>query len=325
MEVETWRRSDEAWSEARAAWLDGKASNTRRAYDQALRLFTADTEIGFHAVSSVQVKGWVRAMRERALAETTINLRLSALSSFYDYCLHRHVQIIGGAEVALATANPVRRVERATIRPYGKARYLSADEVKALLGAVDRSTVIGARDYALLVTFVYTARRSAEVRRLRWGDLVRRDGRIFYRWSGKGKAREDELPRPSYAAIEAYLRAAGRWNGHPPEDEIFIFTPLSDVATRLPNVDDVDGPISGQMANRILRKWAAIAGLRTSRLTIHSLRHTAAMLRQRAGAELQDLRTLLDHESLAVTQIYVDHVEAKDDGQWKSVADLLGM
>ena len=319
------------WGEAAAAWLEtkGASTNTRRAYAAALEGFFQSAGMRPWEVGGVQVIGWQQEMREAGLAETTVNLRLAAVSSFFEFCCYRFsvTDPATGREVVLAERNPVKRVERGKVSPYEKAGYLSVEEVRALLRSIRRDTVVGLRDYALITAYVYTGRRSAEIRNLRWGEIRQEGGRWFYRWTGKGrKSRTDELPLPVYPAMVEYLRAAGRLEGMKAGDFVFVARD-GEVAERLPRVREAvgreAGPLSGSFVNRVVKKCARRAGLKE--IHTHTLRHTAAMLRRELGADLQALQELLGHSSLAITQIYVQHTETRKDAMWAQVEALIGV
>ena len=328
-----------AWGEAVEAWLGSKeartgSKHTRRAYEGAVRLFFEGCERKAWEVGGVEVIRWQQGMRAAGLSEATINLRLAALSSLFEFACYKFVMTDArtGREVPLAERNPVRRVDRAAVSPYEKSSYLGVDEVRALLRACDRSTVVGLRDYALIVSYIYTGRRSSEIRTLRWGDLRQEGGRWWYEWHGKGgKSRRDELPLPVYQAITTYLQAAGRLDGM--EEESVIFTALSRVAERLPSVverglQDGNGSgsaLSSSFVNRVVKKCARRAGLRWKEIHTHTLRHTAAMLRRELGGDLQELQEFLNHSSLAITQIYVQHTEKRTDTMWAQVEALIGV
>jgi len=322
-------RLREWWGQAAVAWLEVRAArsqHTRRAYEGAVQGFFAGCGVEPWEVGGVQVLRWQQGMREAGLAEATVNLRLAALSSFYAFCCNRFTVVDGvsGREVPLAERNPVMRVERAKISPYERSIYLSVDEVRALLRSIPQDTVEGLRDLALIVTYLYTGRRSSEVRRLRWGDIREEGGRVYYRWWGKGgTSREDELPLPAYNAMVGYLRAAGRLEGMGEGD--YVFVALSDVVERLGVTVRGDEPLSASFINRIVKKCARRAGLKWERIHTHTLRHTAAMLRRELTDDLQELQRFLNHSTLATTQIYIQHTEKRKDVLWAQVEALIGI
>jgi len=109
----------------------------------------------------------------------------------------------------LVTGNPCDALERPRTVP-SPPRGLSAADVRRLLAVVP-DTVRGRRDRAILLVFLRTGRRRAEVFGLRAGDITVEDGTAFYRYRGKGgKTGRRELPRPAYEAIRTALTDAGR-------------------------------------------------------------------------------------------------------------------
>jgi integrase/recombinase XerD len=83
--------------------------------------------------------------------------------------------------------------------------------------------------------------------------------------------------------------------------------------------------LSSSFVNRIVKKCARRAGLRWREVHTHTLRHTAAMLRRELGGDLQELQEFLNHSSLAITQIYVQHTEKRTDTMWAQVEALIGV
>ena len=294
-----------AWQRALELWLGSRrCENTRRAYAAALQDLLASSGRAVYAVGRLDVAAWVEQMRGRGLAESTVQLRVSGVSSFYRYAADE-----GGVG---AVDNPAGgRSLRRRVEPYGKAGWLSAEEARALLAAIDRSTARGLRDFALLAGYLLLGRRNSEWRGVRWGDLENRGAQGWqYRWSGKGKQdQRADLPAPVIAAVCAALYAAGRALG--PED--FVFE------------GQAGRPIDASTARAIVKRSARLAGLDPRRVRVHTLRHTAAMLRKQAGCGLEEIMAQLGHSTLAITQIYLHSLEGRKDSSWGTVAQMLGL
>ncbi len=109
----------------------------------------------------------------------------------------------------------------------------------------------------------------------------------------------------------------------------YVFTALTDRAKRLGKVSDTWEPFAQPLSMRevgsLLKKYARRAGLNPAKIHVHTLRHTAAMLRKEAGDDLEAIKSLLEHSSLAITQIYIHKVEGKKDTSWSKVEALLGL
>lgn len=311
------------WDDAYRLWLDGQTSaNTRRAYDLAVRECVIYCEAPPWEIGRSDVAEWVQDMRERSLADTTINLRLAAVSSFFRFTTEEFTEVgEDGIERPLHSFNPAagKRL-RQRITPYGKAGYLSAEQAKLLLAAVDQNSLHGLQDYALFTGYLFTARRNTEWRTAQVERFVQLGARVRYRFDAKGKRDQvvDVAP-PVWAAVQRYQDAAGLQDG-------YLFTALSDRAKNLPTVKaewDRNQPISSYEVGRRLKRYARMAGLRIDSIHVHTLRHTASMLRRAAGDDVQKISEFLGHSSLAITQIYLQAVEGRQDTSWAKIADLL--
>lgn len=314
-----------AWEGARRAWLDSKrrksgGENTMSTYSIAFKQFYEFCALEPWRVSSGVAQEWAGHMESQGLAESTVALKLAALSSFYEFVMRRYsFRTPDGREIVLWPAdqrNPFDAVERPQISPYDRAKYPSIEEAQAILMGIDTQYLTGKRDFALLFTILVTCRRSSEVLNVKWGDLreiEEGDYAFSYRYKG-GKTKQAVLNRRCYQAICVYLKADGR----PPEEmteEDYIFVPMDpERVRRLPKHREAEveanRPISNSMANKILKKHARRAGVDAEKAHIHGLRHAGARLRVEQmkksgrGVDYAEIMDLLGHSSLAVTQIY---------------------
>ncbi len=143
----------------------------------------------------------------REPAPTTYNQRLASVSSFYKYARKQ----------GILDANPIERVERRRVQAYAGSRALEADYVKQSLASIDRSTAIGSRDYALLLTYLQTGRRLSEVAALESRDLEEIPGgklRVTFRRCKGGKVLHDTLTTQVTSALLAYLYNTHRLPWH---------------------------------------------------------------------------------------------------------------
>ena len=54
------------------------------------------------------------------------------------------------------------------------------------------------------------------------------------------------------------------------------------------------------------------AGLKTSRITLHSLRHTAAITGLKMGADIRSIQQMLRHSTPSTTMIYINDISRLD-------------
>lgn len=171
----------------------------------------------------------------------------------------------------------------------GLPNDLSAQEVERLLGAFNRRTATGQRDYAIVRCYVDLELRTAEVVRLRLEDLEWRAGRV--RIHGKSQ-RTDVLPLPMSTgrAIAAYLRS-----GRPPSASRALF---------LRHRPPCDKPATTDTIRGAIRNAALRCGLAERLTGTHILRHTVARRLVQGGVSLKAIADVLRHRSLDTTTIY---------------------
>ena len=221
----------------------------------------------------------------RNVSIRTRNLRLTAIHSFFRYAafeLPTH-----GAQIQRVLAIPGKRFTRKQVR------FLNREEVDALLAAPDRGSWSGRRDHTFILTAVQTGLRVSEMTGLKRQDLVMGPGahlQVF----GKGrKERSTPLAKPTSMVLDAWLREPQRGD----QDVLF------------PNFRGNRLTIHG--VQHLLRKHQAAAvkkcpSLKERRVTVHLLRHTAAMDFLQAGVDRSVIALWLGHESYETTQVYVD-------------------
>lgn len=294
------------FGELKRVWLASCTSqNTARAYGKSLDDMQAFVGKSFDAVTRADAERFAASLRESGLAESSVNLRLAACSSFYDYGIERYTQIEEGKERGAFNFNPFSRVKRARVQKYGKSAPLEVKQITRLLDQPDRRTMRGARDYAMLLFAILTGRRANEMCQLRWRDIENGE---FYHWLGKGSVeRRDTLPAPVWAAIQTYLQIAGR----DLKDDDPVFT--SERYT--------DKPLSTTWFNSMVKQYAIDAGL-PAWIHTHTLRHTAAALRRHAGSDILEISRLLGHADVRTTQVYISTMTAADDG-WQAAWQLV--
>jgi len=166
---------------------------------------------------------------------------------------------------------------------------LSADEIDLLLGAFDRTSATGKRDYAITRCLLDLGLRRTEVAHLRLDDVDWEAGTLHFHAKGK---RIDILPLPDTAgaAIMDYLR-----NGRPQTTRRELF-----VRHRPPS----NAPADLDIIRNAVRYAAQRCGLERRIRGTHILRHTVACRMVQSGARFKEIADLLRHRSLNTTTIY---------------------
>ena len=305
------------WKTAAASWLDNLGSDdTRRAYGQSWAAFMTFAGVAPDKVTQDEIIAYRRHLETSASPKTgkpytqgTINLRLSALSSFFAFAKDR----------GLRPDNPADGVKRKAVNPYGKATWLRSEDGEdlRLLEAIDESPK-GLRDRAIILLFLTLALRLQEVAGLTVGSLHRQGKNVFLSYTRKGGATKTvKLPQETAEAIDAYLLTRGELTESSP---LFTASEAGRNAARLLGHDGKEERLLSSRAiaalvksycNKVLGKGHGIHP--------HSLRHTAAMTAAKNGHSIMDVSDLLGHASLQVTTIYLHATGKATD---KVAADL---
>jgi len=173
----------------------------------------------------------------------------------------------------------------ADLRDRSLPRGLEPAAVKRLLASCDRRTLVGRRDYAILLLLSRLGLRAGEVAALTLENLDWSSGELLV--PGKG-GRYDRLPLAVDVgeAIVSYLR------GRPRIDNRALFLRVLAPA----------GAISSGAVSGIVRSACRRAGLPS--VGSHALRHTAATEMLKRGASLSEIGEVLRHREQKTTAIY---------------------
>lgn len=209
--------------------------------------------------------------------------------------------------------NVAERVKGAKLDTEHKKDYLTSKQVGKLLNGVDRSTLKGLRDYAMLALMVTTGLRTISIIRADIGDIrtVGDDTALFYQGKGhEEKADYVKLADPVEDAIRAYLKARGTTD---PKAPLFSSTAHRNDGERM----------TTKSVSRLCKESLIAVGLESDRLTAHSLRHTAATLNLLNGATVEETQQLLGHANINTTLIYSHALERAKNNSEKRIAKAI--
>ncbi|MBA3807738.1 MAG: tyrosine-type recombinase/integrase [Solirubrobacterales bacterium] len=221
---------------------------------------------------------------ERGNSARTRNARLAAIHSLFRFAALSHPE--HAALIQRVLAMPPKHSDRALIT------YLTEPEINALLDAPDQGTWIGRRDYALLLLAVQTGLRASELTGLKCGDLHLATGAHV---SCHGKGRKDRVTPLTSGTVTTLNSWLSERAGQPA-------SPLFPASR--------GRALSRDALEHRLNKYLTIAtkdcpSLTEKKVTLHVLRHTAAMRLLHAGVDTSVIALWLGHESVETTQIYL--------------------
>jgi integrase len=273
---------------------------TRAAYEDTMRAFRdflagGGLDLLSNPIDIARVAALWANMRDSKtrrpgedVSPSTYNQRLAILSSWYTFVQETY---------KLAIPNPIADVKKRPVQAYGAAVPIAAETIEQGLESINRKTLEGLRNYALLAVALYTGRRAHELVNLRWEHVRitgRKEQRITLTFHCKGnKVMRDLLDVEISAVLLEYLHAQ-----------------YGSQLLRL----DPDTPLwvsysrqnRGQAISAKTLSNICAAALDTSK--VHALRHTFAVGMVRSGAPITDLAGRLGHTDIKITQTYTKEI-----------------
>lgn len=194
-----------------------------------------------------------------------------------------------------------------------KKDYLTSQQIKDILKGVERETLQGKRDYAILSLMITGGLRTIEVIRADIGDIrTAADSTALY-IQGKGREEKTEyikIAAPVEKAIRDYLKARGEADNSKP-----LFASISN--------NSKGERLSTRSISGIVKARLQAAGYDSSRLTAHSLRHTAVTLSLLAGRELAEVQQFARHANITTTMIYNHAIDKAKNGCSAAVSAVI--
>ncbi|HBN09723.1 MAG TPA: site-specific tyrosine recombinase XerD [Cyanobacteria bacterium UBA8530] len=260
----------------------GLSEHTLSAYYQDLRQFAdflATVGIGDWAKADrLSIQKFLRFLKERRLAASTIARKIATLKTFYHFLL-RERQI---------AVDPTLDLERPKTTRY-LPKVLSQSEVVRLIEGME-----SLRGRAILELFYAGGLRVSELINLDVEDLNLKSG--ILRCVGKGD-KERIVPVNSVAieAIEKYLEERKSKKCAIRSKALFL--------------NYAGGRLTRQGIWKLVKDAAVSAGI-SKDITPHTLRHSFATHLLENGADLRSVQEMLGHADISTTQLYT-HVSKR--------------
>ena len=289
------------------------SQNSRRAYRTSLLQFFAWCGSGkgdssFSRLSVLQYKDELIDARKvmkngewkRLYSPATVNLRLASVRALAQ-------EAADAGLIDQSSAAAIRRVRGEKQSGSIIGNWLEKAQVDRLLIAVDRKSLRGKRDYAILAVLFATGLRRRELVELQVSTIKQRDGQWgFIGLRGKGgKVRNISLPAWVLLAINDWLAATQIAQGP-------VFRSISRYGKLGSRV------MSEESVKLILSHYASLCG--HGMLRPHDARRTCARLCRSGNAALEDVQELLGHSSIQTTERYL----GKTTGFTKAITSLIG-
>jgi integrase len=306
------------WSEAATATSTERRDELLNYKRNAVASFFNFVGVRPADVSALDVERWRkhlgRAKPEgRGLSPSTVYVRISFLSSFFEWAmrdpmLRAHIAV-NPARLALPKAPKAYQTE--------SVKAWTDEQLQAIVEAVRAKAaagdVVGKRDYALLLFYLVTGMRRQEVISLRGGDIKIDD---FITLTGKvkggdyvGREVRDPLLK---AALVDYLVSSGRAGALETDGPLW---------TRHDRAGRPGAALSSHAFVKNLKRYARDAGV--GDVHLHQTRHSFARIVAEETGSITDTQDALGHRNASTTRVYVQRIAVKRDKHSGSITSRL--
>ena len=301
--------SDDLWAEFGQLKI---ADSTRKQYVKAIENFCQFAYSGSATPETISefldldryaaiemVLRYRRHSSDKKLAPSTINVRLAAIKSLVDMA-----RKLGKTTIDLGD------IESIPSESYRDTRGISVEQFKLMLEAIDPSTPIGVRNYAIMLLFWGNALRRGEIASANIEDFLPQQQKLMILGKGKrAKVGIDLTDSVSYA-LEEWL------NFHP------CNLPGQPLITSLSH-NCHGGRIAGDSIYRIVQGYAEAAGIER-RVSPHRLRHSSiTAFLDASGGNLRAAQALSRHSNQNTLNLYDDNRRQEQKGASGMLEDLL--
>lgn len=238
-----------------------------------------NTNRRLQAVDADAVRLFMGQLHDKNYCKSTIARKLATLRSFYKFLVKR----------GYLSANPVSSI-RTPKQEKRLPKYLEIEQIDRLLSNCDTTTMLGARDRAILETLYTTGIRVSELVALNIDEIDFSASVVRIRGKGR-KERVIPVGPGAVRAILHYLDLRRLAPTGPRQDSQALY------------INKHGQRLSTRSVRRKLDKYLLEAGLDLS-VSPHTLRHSFATHMLKRGADLRSVQEMLGHQSLSTTQIY---------------------
>jgi len=224
------------------------------------------------------IRSWIISLMESGYGNRTVNRKIASLKSYYKFLLRK-----GQITSSPLSAHRPLKTDRKLEVPF------SVQEMQELLSGWDEDAGFeGLRDQLVVELFYTSGIRRAELIGIRMGDLDLPGGTLKV-LGKRNKQRILPLVQSMRPLIDRYLKA--RQEDFPELESQYLF--LSGSGNKMYET------LVYRIINRYLSKVSEKA-----KKSPHILRHTFATHMLNQGADMNSVKELLGHASLASTQVY---------------------
>tara|TARA_Y100000385_G_scaffold291208_1_gene367844 strand:- start:387 stop:1274 length:888 start_codon:yes stop_codon:yes gene_type:complete len=265
------------------------SQHTAVAYQRDLEMFQAflSREFSGSKVSEVnysQIRTWIVALVGSHISNRTINRKVSSLNSYYKYLL----------KVQSIDSNPLTKHRALKVSKKLQIPF-SETEIEGVLEAISTETFEGLRDKLIVELFYSTGMRRVELVNLQLKDVDVSQSQLKV-LGKRNKERFIPLLPTVLKTYKAYVEARSKRVAQRDLKAVFI--------------TKKGLKIYEMLVYRVIKTYFDTVSSKVKK-SPHILRHSFATHLLNNGADLNSVKELLGHSSLAATQIYTHNSVAE--------------
>lgn len=236
-------------------------------------------------VSHIFIRSWIVNLMEQKITPRSINRKITTLKTYFKFLLRE----------GIIKTNPMLKIQS----PKTSKRlpvFVDKYNMDKLLDTIEfGNDYIGLRDHFIIELFYATGMRLAELVSLKVDsiDLYNNNIKVLGK---RNKERIIPFSVPMKDVINKYLEARKNDENHQHTDYLFL--------------SNKGKQISRRVVQSLVKKYLAMITTHDKK-SPHVLRHSFATNMLNNGAEINSVKELLGHSSLAATQVYTHNTIEK--------------
>jgi integrase/recombinase XerC len=252
----------------------------RNDMEQFVAFIESDLSISrIEQVSHKEIRQWVVSLLEAENTAKTVNRKLSCLKTYFKYLMKND----------LITINPMLKVVSPKL-PKRLPSVVQEKQIDQLLRLVDFGEGLKGLRNRLIIELMYgTGIRKQELIQLKLSDFMYQRGLIKVFGKG-GKERLVPIPKYLSSLIDQYLGVRNEKFAEGANQSFFV--------------TDQGKELYPKLVYQVVHQYLSMVSSAQQR-SPHTLRHSFATHLSDHGADLNAIKTLLGHSSLASTQVYM--------------------
>lgn len=307
-----WAEASTAPSTERREELQGYKQRVVSSFFSFVRKFPGE-------VSALDVESWRDWLARQkpdgmGLRPNTVYARVCFLSSFFDWAMREPglQRRIGSNPARLALPKAPKAYQTEAVKAWSDEELQSIVRVVAEKAAL--GDVVGKRDYALLLFYLTTGMRRAEVISLRGGQVKVEEDCVTLTGKVKGGdyvGREVRNPLLREALLD-YLSSSGRLSALKTDSPLW---------TRHDRAGRPGAALSSHAFVKNLKRYAREAGV--GEVHLHQTRHSFARIVAEETGSITETQDALGHRNAATTRVYVQRIAVRRDKHSSKVTGRL--